>query len=101
VSIIPLGVKSKTSLTQASILASSTTPVPCVFTIMEVGFTTPIAYDTWMVALSHAPDATRFFATYRAAYAAERSTLVVTAQHVGRNDFFYHLFYYISMDSLL
>ena len=40
----------------------------------EIGRAMPIAYATCTSHLSARPAATRFFATHRAAYAAERST---------------------------
>src|SRR6266542_6613171 len=45
-------------------------------TATDTGCATPIAYATFTSQRSASPAATTFFATYRAAYAAERSTLV-------------------------
>ena len=50
--------------------------MPNVSTAIEVGCARPIAYDTCTSHRSASPAATRFLATYRAAYAAERSTLL-------------------------
>ena len=50
--------------------------MPNVSTSTESGCATPIAYATWIWQRSARPAATTFFATQRAAYAAERSTLV-------------------------
>ena len=60
----------------STIFSSSSFPVPNVSTMIDVGLATPIAYESWISHLSASPAATIFFATYLAAYAAERSTLV-------------------------
>ena len=44
--------------------------------MIDVGLATPIAYETCTKHLSAKPEATIFFATYLAAYAADRSTFV-------------------------
>ncbi len=51
-------------------------PVPNVFTFMLTGSATPIAYASCTSHFSASPAATIFFAMYRAAYAALRSTFV-------------------------
>src|SRR5207249_9337498 len=51
-------------------------PVPNVSTAIEVGCARPIAYETWTSHRSARPAATRFLATWRAAYAADLSTLL-------------------------
>merc|ERR1719275_13998 len=50
--------------------------VPYVSTKRERGFATPMAYDNWTKQRLQRPASTRDLATQRAAYAAERSTLV-------------------------
>ena len=63
-------------LTKLAIFKSGICPVPNVSTDTEMGAETPIAYDTITSHRSAIFAATIFLATYRAAYAAERSTLV-------------------------
>ena len=50
--------------------------MPNVSTITDTGRATPIAYATCTSQRFAMPAATMFFATWRTAYAAERSTLV-------------------------
>src|SRR5215813_10280635 len=58
-------------------VALSTLPVPNVSTSTLTGSATPIAYASCTSQRSANPAATMFFATWRAMYAAERSTLGV------------------------
>ena len=72
---MPHGRKSNTSFIICTIFDSSTLAVPNVSILIDVGFATPIAYETCISHLSARLAATIFFATYLAAYAADQSTL--------------------------
>ena len=54
----------------------SISDVPNVSTMIDTGCATPIAYATCTSQRLASPAATTFLATWRTAYAAERSTLV-------------------------
>ena len=74
--MIAAGRMSKCSSTRPESFSGSISEVPKVSTMIETGCARPIAYATWTSQRFATPDATTFFATWRAAYAAERSTFV-------------------------
>ena len=74
--MIAAGRMSKCSRDEAASFSGSISEVPNVSTIIETGWATPIAYATWTSQRLAIPAATMFLATWRTAYAAERSTLV-------------------------
>ena len=74
--MIAAGRRSKSSCTRPGSLSGSISDVPNVSTITDTGCATPIAYATCTSQRVAMPAATTFFATWRTAYAAERSTLV-------------------------
>src|SRR5918994_130481 len=72
--MMPLGVRSNTSLTIFSNAESGSFPVPKVWTSTDTGRATPIAYASCTSQRRARLASTMFLATQRAAYAAERST---------------------------
>ncbi|MNH46070.1 hypothetical protein D3C79_1087110 [compost metagenome] len=61
--VMAYGRRSKHSRTSWMILSSETLPVPKVLIEMDVGWATPMAYDTWISQRSARPAATMFLAT--------------------------------------
>ena len=61
--MIPIGDRSKCSSTSAAIWSAGTRSVPKVSMRTETGFTTPMAYASWISHFAARPAATTFLAT--------------------------------------